>query len=846
MKRLTICVYLRHLARSCRDVRLWSLASACLLFLAFAGPAWPGQKYVKSDSPIFPQVQPDRALVYFVVEPSHQLAGTIEVYVDDTPIGFLPKRAYTAVQVKPGVRLVWGPYYRGEWFELKGGRTYLLRYLRYQLQAAAEYSYAWFMDDPGSMRLLVSEKELAHVVTPAAELERLQTKLEKRYERALKEAGSKVGVVLPKIFSLMGSMGEPGTRGGLSAFGAFALGLSRSQLTITEKRLEYRSKKEELVIPVAEIQQVSLGGAGFGSVTPWIRVRYGAVGAPKTASFLGENYNSIFASITSAMEKASATPVAEVSGEPVSRIASVRLLHDAAGRGDLETVKRLIAEGTDVNARDHYGRTPLHDAARNGHIDTARLLIAQGADVNARAGAHGDLRLEPSSGLAPLHEVVWNDHSVLAELLIAHGADLNPKIIGNGLTPLHIAAMDGHKEMAQLLIAKGADVSVTDISGATPLALAVKQGHKDIAKLLQGRADIAVSGDVPARRETRSLHVAAQDPLHAAAEIGDVERMRQLIAKNMDVNVKGTAHEMPLHSAARNGQVAAAKLLIEKGADVNARNGWDDTPLLLAAWRGHIAVAELLIANGADVNAKRLTMDTPLHKAAQLGHKDMVQLLVAKGADVNATQRRGITPLESAISGGHKDIVELLMAKGARSNASRDKEEQTDKKGRTPLHRAAWAGDLDLVTMFVGKGVEINAKDKEDGKTALHVAAAGGFKDVVEFLVSEGADINAMTNDGYTPLHYAAMGDFRNRGGQEEVIEFFLSRGMDINIKTKRGETPLHLAVFLKKRNAVRFLVEHGADVNARAANGEAPIAEAIRMRDQALINLLRQRGAKE
>ncbi len=79
MKKLTLCVGLRHLARFPQSVRLLSLASAYLLLLVLAAPAWSGEKYVKSDSPVFLEATPDRALDYFVVQlPSNQF-GTIQL-----------------------------------------------------------------------------------------------------------------------------------------------------------------------------------------------------------------------------------------------------------------------------------------------------------------------------------------------------------------------------------------------------------------------------------------------------------------------------------------------------------------------------------------------------------------------------------------------------------------------------------------------------------------------------------------------------------------------------------------------------------------------------------------------
>ena len=69
-----------------------------------------------------------------------------------------------------------------------------------------------------------------------------------------------------------------------------------------------------------------------------------------------------------------------------------RALLDAAWDGNIEAVKKHLAAGTDVNAKNEWGdgeSTPLHYAAFNGHKEIAELLIAKGADVNAKDGIGG-------------------------------------------------------------------------------------------------------------------------------------------------------------------------------------------------------------------------------------------------------------------------------------------------------------------------------------------------------------------------------------------------------------------------------------------------------------------------
>lgn len=60
-------------------------------------------------------------------------------------------------------------------------------------------------------------------------------------------------------------------------------------------------------------------------------------------------------------------------------------LQDAAAKGNLATVQKLVENGANVNRRDGTGNTPLIVAALNGQTKVAKYLLDQGADIHRNA-----------------------------------------------------------------------------------------------------------------------------------------------------------------------------------------------------------------------------------------------------------------------------------------------------------------------------------------------------------------------------------------------------------------------------------------------------------------------------
>lgn len=79
----------------------------------------------------------------------------------------------------------------------------------------------------------------------------------------------------------------------------------------------------------------------------------------------------------------------------------------AAANGDAETLRKLIAENTAVNASDKIGATPLMYAARNNQIECMKILLEAGADRS----------LQTKKGYTALWFAENNHHEDAASLL---------------------------------------------------------------------------------------------------------------------------------------------------------------------------------------------------------------------------------------------------------------------------------------------------------------------------------------------------------------------------------------------------------------------------------------------
>jgi ankyrin repeat protein/beta-lactamase regulating signal transducer with metallopeptidase domain len=450
------------------------------------------------------------------------------------------------------------------------------------------------------------------------------------------------------------------------------------------------------------------------------------------------------------------------------------LLHKAVADRNIELVRRLLAEGADVNAKNQRDMTPLEWGLFRDSLtkEVAELLIENGADVNVQ----GD------DGWTPLHSAIdAGPKEDIVEVLVRKGADVN-LTTKEGETPLHYAVKMGDIDIVKLLLDKGAEFNVKDQDGWTALRRAVFSGRNDMVRLfLEKGAD------------TSSFHM--------AAFVGDLDRVKSFIDRGTEVDTKDEIGWTALFWAACGGQQEVAEFLIAKNADINASDGKDRTLLHQAAQARTDAVklVELLIAKGIDVNAKTDSRkNTPLHLASSAGNKQAAELLISKGAEIDSKDSNGHTPLHLTHD---KALVELLVSKGADVNA----ENSIAFTRYTPLHHAAMR-DADIAEFLIDHGAEVDAASGSFGRTPLHQAVITGKPRIVELLIDKGADPNLSDRmPGITPLAWAV------RQSHPEIVGLLITKGADINAENSLGRTAFDTAEEKGDTRIVDILRKHGA-----------------------------------
>lgn len=353
-----------------------------------------------------------------------------------------------------------------------------------------------------------------------------------------------------------------------------------------------------------------------------------------------------------------------------------------------------------------------------------------------------------------------------------------------------------------------------------------------------------------------------------AAEAGDIETVKQMLAKGADASAMGP-NSGALHCAAAYGHREIVQLLLQHGANPNVADNQSFYPIHLAAAYKHKDIILDLIEHGAKIDVvtssqgtimhiaaandfyeimhisgvKRSLLETrdheqktPLNVAASLGNYAFGWRLIDSGADVNTLDDSGFSPLLNVLMRLEQAKVGHWESEGTNSGVYVKYQitngcfryikpyngganelgrvlslmDQYDISGYSwgPTEHRNYVNCIYLAKDLIKKGVDVNIRGN-NGNTPMIMACSAGEPEAMKLLAKKGASFDVKNDQGITPLHYVA----RSKRLDGLKAFFKLHPEQDINVVDQNGWTAGHyLGDIGGPAEMAKILVKAGLD----------------------------------
>lgn len=297
-------------------------------------------------------------------------------------------------------------------------------------------------------------------------------------------------------------------------------------------------------------------------------------------------------------------PSSEKFVEKLAALTKAIQLQEAANNGEIESVKKLLNEGAEIDSKNIFGETSLHIAARMGHDRVIDVLLEKAAKVNS--------------------------------------------INNSGETALHIVAQTNHvSSLERLLTTPEIDVHSKDREGNTALHLAAQVGNQDVMdKLLQAGINI------------ESANNQGETPLFSAAYAANTSAVEFLLNKGVKINHQDNGGATALHIVVNDEYgFAMVKILLNNEADVTIKTHKGVTALQIADQETDAEMGEVLIDALLNKAPKTEKPDFKLQELSDYWDEQIKKLAdkpvsqtVAEGATGGAEGVLGVQRLRNLIN----------------------------------------------------------------------------------------------------------------------------------------------------------------------------------------------------
>ena len=422
----------------------------------------------------------------------------------------------------------------------------------------------------------------------------------------------------------------------------------------------------------------------------------------------------------------------------------------------LDTFLNLVLWGSDIDAVDIIGRTPLHIAAYNGLADAVNILLQRNAtlDIRDKQGKTPlDIAVDNATVVPKLlpfflatefHNMLQSlcDHEMVVYLLLSYGASFK-KCKRSGGSLLHRAITNQQPYSAQLLLLKGASLKCKDSFGRTPLVSYLHNGGEWI--------------DVVLKHFNVSVIIKCGKPFNVSV-------FHLLCYRPPTVS---DDHFFEYRRCDKYGECDLSESKLQKGPVAKAI---EKHPLK------HGIINSCLDSEGF----------TPLHRAAQGANLVAIRYLLANGANDSIVSPQGHDALSIAILYASSNFWGLSVLNN------------WDKQV-LGITRASDAAIELLRHAIKTRGYQVRCDSSKPELTLYHLAASRGLVKVIEELFNEikfhQLDVDCPNADGITPMYLAKFFGIQVESGiynpWEHVISVIQSYGGKMRYPNKDAEYSL-------------------------------------------------------
>jgi uncharacterized protein len=313
----------------------------------------------------------------------------------------------------------------------------------------------------------------------------------------------------------------------------------------------------------------------------------------------------------------------ELSNGVISTTSKLWEILVASKNGDLETVKKMVDECSELIYAQYNYTPPIHFAVREGHLNLVKYLLDNGAH-------------DPAYKIYPFLDslvIIAQDRGYNEIVMLLEQYNNNPaacKFKGeNG--KIYFSSSELQKEFEKVVNDEDLErteqilkehpefaLDETYFWGEGILTFAAKKNNRKMVDLL-----MSYGAKVPDILKWTQFYYFEHD-----------DGAAYIMEKGMNPNTMSWHHVTILHDMAQKGNIQKAELLIKYGADINAvEEEYQSTPLGMAARWGHTEMVEYLLKEGADISKSGAKWSTPLAWAKKKGHSDIENILKKAAAD---------------------------------------------------------------------------------------------------------------------------------------------------------------------------------------------------------------------